>query len=265
MRRQIRHGFTLVELLIVMAIVGALVALLLPAVGRAREMSRRAACLSNLRQLTHAWLMYADENKGWLCNSVGNPEWLLFDQQLASTGLSTPTTDDPLPLISNGQLWPYLKERRVYLCPGDEQTSRNIARRPPGVFISGGSGTSYSLNILLGPPVPFRAALHQRSATMLTQIQHSPSRTVFFEDDLGWMDDPFNRNTYWCKLGGFHNKSQGAGDGVTMSFADGHAIFWSYSDQMHWTAEPGWYLIGGGDLAQLDSWFLGVALPGAVP
>ena len=59
-----RRGFTVVELLIVIAIVGVLAALLMPAVGRARESARRTACLSNLRQVHQSFLLFAEENDG---------------------------------------------------------------------------------------------------------------------------------------------------------------------------------------------------------
>jgi prepilin-type N-terminal cleavage/methylation domain-containing protein len=54
-------GFTLIELLVVIAIIALLLALLIPVLHSAREMGQRAVCLSNLRQLTLAWLAYADE------------------------------------------------------------------------------------------------------------------------------------------------------------------------------------------------------------
>jgi prepilin-type N-terminal cleavage/methylation domain-containing protein/prepilin-type processing-associated H-X9-DG protein len=55
-------GFTLVEMLVVIAIIGVLLALLLPAFSQARENGRQAACLSNLRQLSLANLTYSTEN-----------------------------------------------------------------------------------------------------------------------------------------------------------------------------------------------------------
>jgi prepilin-type N-terminal cleavage/methylation domain-containing protein len=69
--RGMAGGFTLIELLVVIAIIALLLAILVPAVQMARERGQRVACLSNLRQLTLAWILYADEHDGKLVCGTG--------------------------------------------------------------------------------------------------------------------------------------------------------------------------------------------------
>src|SRR5687767_633826 len=72
-----RHGgFTLIELLVVVAVLGLLAALLFPVFQQARGEARRVNCLSNLRQLAHAHLMYVQDNDDtlpyWYTGSLPN-------------------------------------------------------------------------------------------------------------------------------------------------------------------------------------------------
>ncbi len=64
-----RFGFSLVELLVVVAIIAAIVAVMVPIVTAAKEGARQTKCASNLKQLISAWALYADDNSGRACPS----------------------------------------------------------------------------------------------------------------------------------------------------------------------------------------------------
>ncbi len=63
-----RKAFTLIELLVVIAIIAILMAILFPVLRRAKEQGKRTVCLANLKQLTAAWNLYADDYDGKIVN-----------------------------------------------------------------------------------------------------------------------------------------------------------------------------------------------------
>ncbi len=92
-----RRGFTLIEVLVVVAIIAILAAILFPVFAKARERARSAACLSNLRQLMMALSMYSSDNDCQL------PYW----QQTGPDGA----------IIWSQAVLPYVGTIDVYFCP----------------------------------------------------------------------------------------------------------------------------------------------------
>src|SRR5512136_33555 len=117
-----RRAFTLIELLVVIAIIAILMAILMPALNRAKEQGKRAACLNNLKQLTLAWIMYADENDGRLVNgaagySNSNQAWGDHRNELAWVDtLDNSSVETQIAGIRRGALYPYVKKDELYRC-----------------------------------------------------------------------------------------------------------------------------------------------------
>jgi prepilin-type N-terminal cleavage/methylation domain-containing protein len=127
LKRRPLCGFTLVELLVAIAIIAILASLLLPAMARAKSAGKRAVCTSNVRQLAIAIQMYLHDYDDYFpaANIVGDfqdEEWLRWNP--LRTGISF-KPEDRLKLLTTG-IVPYLTRfsTNLFDCPADTKLSR---------------------------------------------------------------------------------------------------------------------------------------------
>ncbi|MHC4911671.1 MAG: prepilin-type N-terminal cleavage/methylation domain-containing protein [Planctomycetota bacterium] len=211
-----RGGFTLVELLVVIAIIAVLMSILLPALAKAREQGKRAICLGNLKQLTLAWDMYAEENENKIPGSdVGYAPrgtcWVEWHPDKTRIDLQEDA-------IRRGLLWPYLNDLKIYKCPtgvrGEIQTYSIVDS------MNGWGGWPDANGLLI---------------TNRMQIRGPSSRMVFLDEGLlsqGSWGIVYSEERWWDPPPVRHGK------GATFSFADGHSEYWKWKDRR--TIEYGW-------------------------
>jgi len=131
-----RYGFTLVELLVVIGIIALLIAILLPSLNKARESARRTSCLSNLRQVHQAYMLYALASKDDLPIGVLGGAYQ-FNYQIWNKDR----------YVSFGKLFEadFVKEPRIFYCPSDSglyyqfDTMENVyTPGKPGTYVRAG-------------------------------------------------------------------------------------------------------------------------------
>lgn len=215
-----RRGFTLIEVLIVIAIIAVLLSILFPALGEARRAAVRIACASNMRQIGIGLHMYADRNNGRM------PE-------------STHTAGGDMERTWIYTLAPYIGNvDTIRVCPADPNAKERIEE----------NGTSYVLNeYFVVPKNPAVATdvdclkLHQArrpSAAMLLFIISDRKGTATTEDHThsrNWFKAPWASS--WSRVCADISPGRHGGkvwDGTKGSsnylFADGHVETISAAD-----------------------------------
>lgn len=198
-----KKGFTLVELLVVIAIIALLMSVLMPALGKARELARSIVCTSNVHQLSIAWVSYSNDNNGKLvgghCGEKynANPNWdresgEVYDwveppQRIhPRTGRavypSNATVEDEITGIKEANFFNYTRNIDLYHCPSDKRFEREgkyVARyRSYTVFGSMNgdvinNGTSWLLK---------ESGFGERANTQYSQISNPSQKAVFMEE-----------------------------------------------------------------------------------
>jgi prepilin-type N-terminal cleavage/methylation domain-containing protein len=174
-------AFTLVELLVVVAIIAVLLGLLLPVLGRTRASADRAVCYSNVRQLSAGILSYAQQNRGWLpyCALGANntdliemPDdwlWWQLDRNVDASPIAQSLRVRGEPL------------KALLRCPADDMGSRtldSVLAPSQGRYLY-----SYGLNTFVGAnakPNSFYASIAPKR-TKVTQWRRSAQKIMFTE------------------------------------------------------------------------------------
>jgi prepilin-type processing-associated H-X9-DG protein len=167
-------AFTLVELLVVIGLIAILIALLMPALGRAREAARTVACASNIRQIGIASLVYANRNQGYLPIPVddvnltgGRPESAIWSTDTG--GILDFTQGTLIPDLGGPQV-----AEQLFRCPTEEEP-RSLSAR----FLLRGRNFSYVFNAEVVDSFNMRTGWKSKR---VNQIRRSARKVLLYEN-----------------------------------------------------------------------------------
>ncbi|MGO8696259.1 MAG: type II secretion system protein [Limisphaerales bacterium] len=239
-----RKAFTLIEMLVVIAVISILAGILLPVLSKGKAQAQGISCLGNTKQLQLAWLLYAHDNGDRLIDvaenqsvAAQNTGWVDLYYGLANNYLTGGYMDERT--VTQGRLWPYVNNEAVYRCPSQTQVAELEFSMPnattytpigPGIR-SGTPVRSFTIDAAmegwLGRPMKLADIAAPRPPPAMAFV-FVDENVWTIDSGAFWVDEP---NTWVDVPGARHN------GGATISFADGH------SELHHWV-EPSTAAVG---------------------
>jgi prepilin-type N-terminal cleavage/methylation domain-containing protein len=273
MKRQMRKGFTLIELLVVVAIIALLISILLPSLGRARELANRSACAANIKGILTSMAVYGNENNDVLplggTMTVATTVW---NNALNTAALSTATTSSVALQSMHNQavgdtsatnkilnpLWMMVLTQQVspksFLCKSDPSASSTAASVTDGsgynLYFRTATEVSYSI------AYPWAYSANTGAGAAAYWRNTTDSSLPLMADMAPQNGSPINLNsTTDNKARSSYNHNR---EGQNVGFADAHSE-WSRSPAVGQSQDDIWTITSNTSSPQSSGGTLTVA------